>query len=201
MMRKSKIPIYNASDDIDCSWRYLMVRSTKEGHLMIGSIHRRSFQNSNPVLQLSLSLLPPAYLVRREGNVCGLFVSSQEGGREGRGVLRAGQGYPSLPFPPHWTGVPLPLPPLPLQRGQGFPSSSRQDRGTPPSPSPCYPPDRLRSGRYASCGHARGLSCEYLMTEWQRRSSVYYRRFTQIKLMWNYFNKHTASYWCHIKYF
>lgn len=56
MMRKSKVPIYNENDDIDGAWRYLMVRSNAEGHLMIGSIHRSSFHNSNPVLQLSLSL-------------------------------------------------------------------------------------------------------------------------------------------------
>ena len=84
----------------------------------------------------SLSLLPPEYVVRQEGNVFSLFASEKR--ERGKGV------------------VPRPgtLPPPGQDRGT-FPPMARA--GVPPPP-PDSARTVVRRGRYASCVHAGGLS-------------------------------------------
>ena len=172
--------------------------------------------------------LPPAYVVRREGNSFTLFVCPHRGGGEGGSGSgtppppRGGGGYPG-PVPPEG-GDPGPVPPPPPPPpggGGGVPGSGTppppggggtQVRYPPPGggggggyPGPVPPPPpggggggvpgsgtpppprgypgqvppppggggtrvgqqkeySLHGGRYASCVHAGGLSCFYIVS-------------------------------------
>ena len=88
--------------------------------------------------------LPPAYVVRREGNSFTLFVCPHLGGVPGTPPGGTQWGYPGNPP----TGYPggYQVPPGGGTRGGGTQLGQHREY-------------LLHSGRYASCVHAGGLSC------------------------------------------
>ena len=78
-----------------------------------------------------------------EGTVFSLFVSPH---------LDGGGGYPVYPLPHDWMGYPPP------HDWMGYPPPHHDWMGYPPPP-PQHSEHLLRLGWYASCVHARGLSC------------------------------------------
>ena len=110
---------------------------------------------------ISFQLLPPAYVVRREGNVLTRVCPSIHPSVCPQGGTPPGLegGYPTqvrirgVPWPGLDGGVPKVGYPLP-----------RQGWGTPPLRF------SLRSRRYASCVHAGGLSCSIDIYPWWEKS-------------------------------
>ena len=151
---------------------------------------RPSFRLSCDHISVTKSFLPPAYVVRREGNSFTLFVSSHRGGYPYPIMLcnisqnAMGQLGGTLPGPAGGGTLPGPARGVPWQGGTlggpwpgGYPGGDPGQGGTLaggyPGQGGTLPGGTLpggtqlgqhkeyllHGGRYASCGHAGGLSC------------------------------------------